>query len=230
MTSSEPGPDGVLAFVQIMSSAGDPDVIRTLGPRGEATRQRFLDAAAGLLEGGTYRDLTVADIARRAGTSPATFYQYFAAAEDAVLALASATVDVAGPELARLIEERDWTDAHGWAAALGVADAFIALWENHRSILRVIDLATDEGDQRFRDVRTRLLGAPANAFVTVLRTRPDRQVVDPLADAGVLVSMLAHVSAHLEGLQSWGAGHAELRRSMARVVFVTLTGQSPPGD
>lgn len=230
MMSSELGPNGDFAIAYTMSTAADSEATRILGPRGEATRQRFLDAASTLLEEGTYRDLTVADIARRAGTSPATFYQYFAAAEDAVLALASATVDVDGPELARLIEGRDWSDVHGWAAALGVADAFVALWENHRSILRVIDLATDEGDQRFRDVRTRLLGAPANAFVTVLRNRTDRQVADPLADAGVLVSMLAHVSAHLDGLQSWGAARNELRRSMARVVFVTLTGQSPPGD
>lgn len=230
MTLSGRGPDGDEALAHTMSTAADSETTRILGPRGEATRQRFLDAAATLLEEGTYRDLTVTAIARRSGTSPATFYQYFAAAEDAVLALASATVDVAGPELARLIEERDWTVVHGWTAALGVADAFIALWENHRSILRVIDLATDEGDQRFRDVRTRLLGSPANAFVNVLRNRTDRQVADPLADAGVLVSMLAHVSAHLDGLQSWGAARDELRRSMARVVFVTLTGQSPPGD
>jgi len=207
-----------------------PDADRQLGRRGEATRQRFLSAIAELLEVGTYRELTVVDVARRAGTSPATFYQYFATAEDAVLSLAGATVDVSGPELASLIEVRDWTDAHGWDASLSVADAFIALWERHRSILRVIDLATDEGDQRFRDVRTRLLGAPAEAFVVVLRNRPDRQVVDPLADAGVLVSMLAHVSAHIEGLQSWGADRDELRRSMARVVFLTLTGQSSPGD
>ena len=204
------------------------DATRSLGRRGEATRQKFLEAVETLLEEGTYRELTVADIARHAGTSPATFYQYFSAAEDAVLAVASATVDVAGPELARRIEGSDWSDLRGWESSLGVADAFITLWNGHRSVLRLIDLATD--DQRFRDVRTRLLGAPANAFVTVLRNRPDQRVVDPLADAGVLVSMLAHVSAHIDGLQSWGADGAELRRSMARVVFLTLTGQSPPGD
>ena len=174
--------------------------------------------------------MPVAAIVRHAGASPSTFYQYFIAAEDAVLAVASATVDVAGPELARRIEGSDWSDLRGWESSLGVADAFIALWNSHRSVLRLIDLATDEGDQRFRDVCTQLLGAPANAFVTVLRNRPDRRVVDPLADAGVLVSMLAHVSAHIDGLQSWGADGAELRRSMARVVFLTLTGQSPPGD
>lgn len=213
-----------------VTSSVNSESARSLGRRGEATRQKFLEAVEELLEEGTYRELTVTDIARRAGTSPATFYQYFSAAEDAVLALARATVDIAGPELASHIEGRDWSDLRGWESSLGVADAFIALWEGHRSVLRLIDLATDEGDRRFRDVRTQLLGAPANAFVSVLRDRPDRHVVDPLADAGVLVSMLAHVSAHIEGLQSWGADSDELRRSMARVVYLTLTGQSPPGD
>lgn len=213
-----------------MTSTVGPGAARPLGRRGEATRKRLLDAVEALLEEGTYRELTVTDIARRAGTSPAAFYQYFGAAEDAVLALASATVERAGPELAASIEGHDWSERTGWSAALEVADAFIALWESHRSILRLIDLATDEGDRRFRDVRTRLLGVPAEAFVAVLRNRTDHPVVDPLADAGVLVSMLAHVSAHIEGLQSWGADRDELRRSMARVVFLTLTGQSPPED
>ena len=228
--SSTRGPELQDVEATSVMSAANSDATRSLGRRGEATRQKFLDAVEALLEEGTYRELTVADIARRAGTSPATFYQYFSAAEDAVLALASARVDVAGPELAQRIEGSDWSDLHGWESSLGVADAFIALWEGHRSILRVIDLATDEGDRRFRDVRTRLLGAPANAFVSVLRDQTDRRVVDPLADAGVLVSMLAHVSAHIEGLQSWGADGSELRRSMARVVFLTLTGQLPSGD
>lgn len=228
--SSTRGRESRVVEDRAVMSEVNSDATRSLGRRGEATRQKFLEAVETLLEEGTYRELTVADIARHAGTSPATFYQYFSAAEDAVLAVASATVDVAGPELARRIEGSDWSDLRGWESSLGVADAFIALWNGHRSVLRLIDLATDEGDQRFRDVRTQLLGAPANAFVTVLRNRPDRRVVDPLADAGVLVSMLAHVSAHIDGLQSWGADGAELRRSMARVVFLTLTGQSPPGD
>jgi len=228
--SSTHGRESFREQVVAVISAANSDATRSLGRRGEATRQKFLDAVEALLEEGTYRELTVADIARRAGTSPATFYQYFGAAEDAVLALASATVEVAGPQLASQIEGSDWSDNGGWESSLRVTDSFIELWEAHRSILRLIDLATDEGDRRFRDARTQLLGAPANAFVSVLRNRPDRQVVDPLADAGVLVSMLAHVSAHIEGLQSWGAAGTELRRSMARVVFLTLTGQSPPGD
>jgi len=190
----------------------------------------LLDATTARLESQTYRDITVVDIARDAGTSPATFYQYFSDVEEAVLAIASDMVDVAAPQLVSCIIGRSWVGSDGWDSALGVADAFIELWDRDRAILRVIDLATDEGDQRFREVRTRLLGAPAGAFVEVVRERAGSSVADPLADAGVLVSMLAHVSAHTEGLQSWGADGEELRRSMARVVFLTLAGQSPPLD
>lgn len=207
---------------------------RSAGRRGRATRRRLLESVANLLESGAYRNLTVVDVARDAGTSPATFYQYFSDAEEAVLALASELVDRAGPSLAEPIERADWSGPGAPSAALDVADAFIDLWERDRAVLRVIDLVTDEGDRRFREVRRRLLNAPTEAFVAVLRRRPPGSVADPLADAGVLVSMLAHVAAHLEGLRSWGADRDELRRSMARVVAATLTGQWPsvgaPGD
>jgi AcrR family transcriptional regulator len=203
----------------------DGAVERPAGRRGRATRQRLLEATAALLESGPYRTLTVVDIARDAGTSPAAFYQYFADAEDAVLALASDLADTAGPALAASITGVEWARDDAMAAALGVADAFLDLWERDRAILRVVDLATDEGDQRFRDVRSRMLNAPSEAFVAVLRELPPGTVTDPLADAGVLVSMLAHVAAHVVGLQTWGAGRDELRHTMARVVASTLTGQ-----
>ena len=35
---------------------------------------------------------------------------------------------------------------------LTVADRFIEFWDEHRSVLRVVDLATNEGDDRFRPV------------------------------------------------------------------------------
>lgn len=189
----------------------------------------MLEATAHLLGTGAFRDLTVVDIARDAGTSPATFYQYFGDAEDAVLALASDLVDEAGPALAECVARGNWTGDGASAAALEVADAFIGLWERDRSVLRVVDLVTDEGDRRFREVRNRLLNPPAEAFVAVLRRRPEGAVADPFADAGVLVSMLAHVAAHREGLQSWGADRDGLRRSMARVIAATMTGQWSSG-
>lgn len=220
-------------------------VDRLPGRRGQLTRRRLLDATTVLLETLPYRDVKVVDIAREAGTSPATFYQYFSDVEEAVLAIADEMASAVGPLLASLVSSSSWTDADGWAAALRVADGFIAVWDAHRSVLRLIDLATDEGDARFRTVRTRLLGAPAEAFVAVVRRRDVAGHVAgghvaggvqsgsggaPFADAGVLVSMLAHVAAHREGLEHWGATSAELRHSMARVIFTTITGTTPPSN
>ena len=211
----------------VVSDASDAVVERLPGRRGQLTRRRLLDATMVLLEVLPYRDVKVVDIAREAGTSPATFYQYFADVEEAVLAIADEMASAVGPLLASLVSSSSWTDADGWAAALRVADGFIAVWDAHRSVLRLVDLATDEGDVRFREIRTRLLGAPAEAFVTVARRRALGGGA-PYADAGVLVSMLAHVAAHREGLEQWGASSAELRHSMARVVFTTITGENPP--
>ncbi len=210
-----------------MSDQAEATVDRMPGRRGQLTRRRLLDATMVLLERLAYRDVKVVDIAREAGTSPATFYQYFSDVEDAVLAIADEMASAVGPLLASLVISSSWTDADGWATALRVADGFIAVWDAHRSVLRLIDLATDEGDARFRSVRTRLLGAPAEAFVSVARHRGAVGGA-PFADAGVLVSMLAHVAAHREGLEQWGATAEELRHSMARVIFTTITGATPP--
>ncbi len=190
-----------------------------------------MDTTAELLETSTYRDLKVVDIARRAGTSPATFYQYFADVEEAVLALAEEMESEAGPRLAALIDDHPWAGPEGLATALAVARGFFDLWEQHRSVLRVIDLASYEGDLRFRDLRTRLLGEASGAFVRVLCEQGgDADDPEILAQAGVLVSMLAHVSAHREGLEHWGAGSADLRRSLASILYTTMSGQVPPSE
>ncbi len=42
--------------------------------------------------------------------------------------------------------------------------------------------------------------------------------------------MLVHVSAHRYGFEFWGIRTDDLQRSMARIVFTTITGQKPPVD
>ena len=97
------------------------------------------------------------DIARGAGTSPATFYQYFPEVESAILVLAEEMArEGSGPQPASC------ATAPGRARPatpppMRLVDGFMGFWEDHRSVLRVVDLATDEGDQRFRKIRTRLL-------------------------------------------------------------------------
>ena len=61
---------------------------RTLGPRALLTRERLLEATEELLGERSLRDLSVVEIARKVGTSPATFYQYFKDAQEATLRLA----------------------------------------------------------------------------------------------------------------------------------------------
>jgi AcrR family transcriptional regulator len=89
---------------------------RVPGQRGRQTRQRLLDATVELLTTTSWRSVKVTDIARRARTSPATFYQYFGNVEEAVRVLAEGVVDQA----ARLSELAggDWSDPNSWNKAL----------------------------------------------------------------------------------------------------------------
>ena len=59
---------------------------RPLGPRALRTRQRLLDATASLLVERSVLDIPVVEIARKAETSPATFYHCFRDVEEAALA------------------------------------------------------------------------------------------------------------------------------------------------
>ena len=119
----------------------------------------------------------------------------------------------------------------GYQTALDLADAFFDFWDQHRSVLQVVDLSTDEGDRRFRSVRVRLLDAVTTELAEVIAELAGRGQdlgVDPLAEAGVLVTMLAHVAAHHIGFEFWGIRTADVRVSVARHVFWGTTGQRPP--
>lgn len=228
MTTTEPVDDEAAAEDDEDLRAADG---RVPGRRGRATRQRLLERTAEMLQTSSYRDLKVVDIARGAGTSPATFYQYFPDVEAAILVLGQ---DMArdGAALAALVRDHSWKGKAGFATASGLVDGFLEFWEVHRSVLRVIDLATEEGDLRFRKIRTRLLNDLAVALaeqITVVRADGrSTDDVDPMATAGVLVSMLAHVAAHRYGFEFWGIRTDDTRRSMARIVYTTVTGQKPP--
>jgi AcrR family transcriptional regulator len=204
---------------------------RVPGRRGRATRQRLLECTADMLRVSTYRDVKVIDIAREAGTSPATFYQYFPDVETAILSLAE-EMAVDGGRLSTLVREKSWRGRTGYETSVAVVDAFLDFWEQHRHVLRVVDLATDEGDQRFRQIRTRVLHEVTVALADVIghfqeEGRQPRDI-DPTATAGTLVSMLAHVAAHLYGFEFWGIRTRDLRRSMARQLYWGATGQKPP--
>ncbi len=205
---------------------------RVPGRRGQATRRRLLDCTARLLADASYRDLKVVDIAREAGTSPATFYQYFPDVTVALVSLAEEMASDGNVKLVELVRSGSWDGADGYATAVAIAEGFLTFWESNAALMRVIELTVAEGDQRFRSIRLDLLHEFTVALAKVISSeqasRGQTDLIDPMATASVLVSMLAHVAAHREGFESYGMDSAQLRASMAHIVWTTVTGQPVP--
>jgi AcrR family transcriptional regulator len=202
---------------------------RVIGARAHRTRRKLLDATAKLLDERGALGLRVVDITREVGTSPATFYQYFADVEQAVLVLAEEVARDA-VELTALVRG-DWSPEASDATARAVVERFMDFWEGHRAVLRVVELATEEGDLRFQRLRVRALNTLTESLrETIAELREGEQLsadVDPFATAGVLVSMLAHVGSHRYGFEFWGIRTASLVDSLTGILHWTVTGRAP---
>jgi AcrR family transcriptional regulator len=196
---------------------------RVPGRRGRATRDKLLRATADLLDKKSYRELTVVEIAKRAKTSTATFYQYFTDVEAALVELAQQLVAEA-PRLVEIITKGDWK-AGGSKSATKLVDAFIDLWDRHHAILRVVDLATAEGDLRFRNIRTHLLSQVTDALRDAI-VKSSNGDLEPRAHAAAIVSLLAHVAEHRYGFDFWGIKLEDVRKSTAKHVAWGITGRS----
>ncbi|OEU86803.1 TetR family transcriptional regulator [Streptomyces abyssalis] len=203
---------------------------RVAGRRGQATRQKLLDCLGEMLSSSPYRDVKVIDVARRAGTSPATFYQYFPDVEGAVLELAESMAKD-GAALSDLVTDRSWAGKSGWRTAEELVDGFLSFWRKNDAILRVVDLGAAEGDKRFYKIRMKVLNSvnqPLTDSIKDLQAkgRVDKDV-NPAATAGALVMMLASVAGHQKGFQTWGVKQAELKPNLALLVHLGVTGRKP---
>lgn len=207
---------------------------RVPGRRGLATRAKLLEQTRAMLVTSSYRDLKVVDIAREAGTSPATFYQYFADVEAAILVLAEEMATDGAKRFSDLVVDQPWRGQQGYLTAQHLVRGFVGFWEDYSDVLRVVELVTEEGDGRFRQIRTRMLNGLTVALADVIEQQkragrhPDQ--LDPTATAGVLVAMLANVSARRYGFEFWGIRTDDMEYSMARVIFTAVTGQRAPKD
>ncbi|MGW0862333.1 TetR family transcriptional regulator [Streptomyces sp. NPDC002611] len=203
---------------------------RVAGRRGQATRQKLLDCLSEMLSSSPYRDVKVIDVARKAGTSPATFYQYFPDVEGAVLEIAE-QVATEGAALTELLEGRSWAGKAGWQTAQELVDGFLEFWRKNDAILRVVDLGAAEGDKRFYKLRMKILNSVNNSLADAVaelqaKGRVDKDV-NPAAVAGSLVAMLAAVASHQKGFTSWGVKQAELKPNLALLVHLGVTGRKP---
>lgn len=203
---------------------------RVAGRRGQATRQKLLDCLSEMLSSSPYRDVKVIDVARRAGTSPATFYQYFPDVEGAVLEIAD-QVAADGAGLSELLEGRSWVGKAGWQTAQELVDGFLDFWRKNDAILRVVDLGAAEGDKRFYKIRMKVLNSVNSSLTDAVaelqsKGRVDKDV-NPAAVAGSLVTMLGAVALHQKGFTSWGVKQAELKPNLALLVHLGVTGKKP---
>jgi AcrR family transcriptional regulator len=198
---------------------------RELGPRALQTRTRLLDATKALLAERSVRDVSVVDIARGAGTSPATFYQYFKDVSDATLSLAeSAASEV--PAVLELIDG-SWRGDKGLETARAIVDAFIRHWDEHRAVLLVRNLAADEGDRRFVKVRrTAMTPVLQHLAKRIEKSQSEGHVdeaVHPFAAAAAMASILERLAAYHKELEVFFT-RDELVETCARILYQTVTG------
>ena len=203
---------------------------RRLGRRAQATRRRLLDATAELLTLKGVLDLTVVEIARQVGTSPASFYQYFQNVEEAVLALS----EEVGEELAALVGfvEQSWSGRRGFDACRDLVRGFIEYWDHNRAVLRIRDLAAQEGDERFREVRNQSLSMITDRLTDKIAEaqRGGRVAaeVTPYAAASAMVAMMGRMAAYHRTLEPMGRFTSDdMVETVARIVYQTVTGRRP---
>lgn len=208
---------------QLVDQSGRP-----LGPRAEQTRSRLLDATEELLAERGLRELRVIDIARRVGSSPATFYQYFGDLEDAVVQLAERAADEM-PAIAAEIKG-SWTPDDALPRARRIVDAFIRHWDRHRAVLRVRNLASEEGDQPFMAARQRALGPVIEALAGQVRRAQAAgeiaEVLHPYAAAAACGAVLERLAAYHSELEAFDVARDDLVETSARILARILTGRA----
>ena len=103
----------------------------------------------------------------------------------------------------------------------------IRYWDGHRAVLRTRNLAAQEGDVRFRQVRNNSLRPITDHLATtVTESQAEGRVsteISPMA-AAALVALLERMAAFHHDLESLGITRADVVETTARIVHQTVTG------
>lgn len=205
---------------------------RIPGRRGQATRARLLESTLTMLERGAYRDLKVVDIAREAGTSPATFYQYFPDVEAAIAVLAEEMAADGTDRLPGFVAGLSWAAEDAYASADKVVQAFFGFWDEHRPLMRVMDLTASEGDQRIRRVRVGLMNDFARALAVVVDDHVRRGALAPDtncdATAAAVVTLLVNVAIQRNQYAYFGLKAQEIDDAVVKMAYAVITGLPLP--
>ena len=180
----------------------------------------------------SFREVSVVDIAKRANTSPATFYQYFKDVSEATLYLAEEAA-LATPKMIELID-RTWEGSEGLETARVFVDAFASHWDEHRYVLRVRDLLAAEGDRRFARVWLQFIGPIVDhrsiQFEQSQRSGRISKELHAYTAASASASVLERMSAsyRVGNLEARGVTRDTLVETCARILYQTITGRTVP--
>ena len=224
--------EALAAAPQVEGELQDDDVTatdgRVIGRRAIQTRRRLLDITASLLAERGALDLKVIDVARAVGASPATFYQYFADVEDAILALASELAIEVQPISAML--DVDWSGTDGLDRAREFVAAYTTFWDDNGPVLRILMLRADDRDERFRDVRRAYSEPFMIAMVTKVRMAQTAGQVaaalDAEATAGAVLAALDRLPNYRQNFEKRGTSRDAMIETVARLAHTALTGHS----
>ena len=184
-----PKPDGV--------PVRRANAARSKRAKSEITRARLCNAASRLIEQKSLRAITVSELTALAGVAPSTFYIYFADVDGAVLALledAEATM----PDLAAAA--RAIAPDRPEPGVRTLLTQYLAFWDKNYALLRIRNLAADEGEARFREARGKMLGPMLFALaekVEEIRGTELSKRTPPLAVASVISGSMERLASFI---------------------------------
>ena len=200
----------------------------TIEAHRSAVAGEIMDRTAAVAAAEGLHALTMARVAQEAGIGRATLYKYFKDVPEAALRLAEeAAAEM--PALVALID-RPWTGRQGLATARTLVDAFIRHWDAHRAVLRLRNLAAEEGDRRFQRSR-RVALAPvlehlARRIAEFQHAGKVSKEIHPYAAAAALASILERLAAYHTELEYFGATREHLVETCARILVQCVTGRA----
>src|SRR5690606_24004412 len=161
-------------------------------------------------------------IVKAAKTSSATFYLYFQDVSEVVLALIG-EFNQAPPELFATLA-KSWTGARGRKLAEEFVEIYIETWRARSALLRVRNMACDEGDIRFAEARRNAVTDILAIMAARILERQERGEVpatlDPAAAAGALLALLERIAALPESMPGQADGSEKLHSA---AVFFAMT-------
>ena len=118
----------------------------------------------------------------------------------------------------------------GLEIARTLVDAFIRHWDEYHAVLRLRNLAADEGEPRFLQVRRQAMTPILAELARCIRESQEAGLVSPHINAhaasAALAAILERLAAYHTELESLGVTRDDLVETSARILHQTVTGSS----